>query len=106
MHLDPGHAGGEVEELVVGLGEQVLVSRLSGHLVGEPGVLEAAYHLGEGIDLRLEGPDRSDHLVGAFLVVPEALGGLLGLEVGELAEFLVVVKASRGWSRSAPQGRR
>ncbi len=72
LQLDLGHAGPDLEELLVGLGQEVLVAGLLGHLVGEAGILEARDHVAQGVHLGLEGLELAEDLAGLALVIPEA----------------------------------
>jgi hypothetical protein len=106
LELDLVHARLQLEELLVGLGQEVLVARLLGHLVAKLGIFEAGDDLAQRIYEGLEGLELRQDLLGTLLAFPEAGLGLAGLEFFELRGLGFEVKASHGSSRSAPRGHR
>jgi hypothetical protein len=105
LQLDAAHVLLELEEALVGLLEQILVAGFFGHLVRERGLFERVDHLGQRLDLGLEQLDLVDDLACLVLVGPEIIGPHPRFELREVLLTRVVVKESRGSSRSAPQDR-
>ena len=74
-------------------------------LVADPGIVERGDDRGQAFGLGLQELVLVDYLPRRLLVVPEVSPTHLLLEFVAATDLAVVVKESRGWSRSAPRDR-
>ena len=95
--LNLGHPLREPKELLVRLGQQLVVAALPGQLIGDLDVLELLGDLAEVFRLGLELLILGDDALGRRAVVPEVGLVHFGLEGIAPGNFVVVVKESRGW---------
>ena len=83
--------------------QQFFVARLFCEFVTNGRVIKLCNDLAEALGLCLEQPVLADHLLGSVLAIPEVTLAHLGLQVVSASDLVVIVKESRGSSKSAPR---
>jgi len=78
--------------LGVGLGQQVLVPRLLGHLIAKSSIPEPRHDIPQRLDLGLEALEFGQHFLGLRLVIPETCLTHSRLKLLESLDLAIVVK--------------